>query len=119
MIRLLLITLILLLTSCEQSERRKLEGSIDRVEEEIVTVVNFHDDIVSLRIAYADHHGIPAHQVPNGLQGFAVWSEWVNQEPDNVEYDCVIHTIEPIRVDDKHTKTLGHEMLHCLYGTYH
>jgi len=117
MIRLLLITLSLLLVSCEQSET--LEGSIDRVEKEVVTVVNFYDDLVSLRIAYADHHGIPAHQVPNGLQGFAVWSEWVNQEPDNVEYDCVIHTMKPRRVDDRYTKTLGHEMLHCLYGTYH
>lgn len=119
MLRLLTISLIVLsLTSCD-TRKESVEGSIDRAGQEIRTTVHFHENSVDLKLAYAEVHGIKPHQVPSGLAGFAVWSEWLFEEPENAEYDCIIHTVEPRRVNDNNTLTLGHEMLHCLYGSYH
>lgn len=35
------------------------------------------------------------------------------------EYICRIVTLKPRDVDDRRTATLGHELLHCLFGEYH
>jgi hypothetical protein len=43
------------------------------------------------------------------------WSGWDREEP----YECEIHIVAPTRIDDEDTLTLGHEMSHCLYGSYH
>lgn len=43
------------------------------------------------------------------------WAGWSKQEP----YQCVIHIKPPTRINDSDTLTLGHEMAHCLYGSYH
>lgn len=43
------------------------------------------------------------------------WSGWDREEP----FECVIHIKPPKRIDDEDTLTLGHEMSHCLYGSYH
>lgn len=110
--------LVFSLTSCD-SRKEGIEGSIDRVGQEIRTTVTFHENSVDLKLAYAEVHDIKPHEVPTGLEGFAVWYEWKNQEPENAEHECIIHTVEPRRVDDNNTLTLGHEMLHCLYGSYH
>jgi hypothetical protein len=32
---------------------------------------------------------------------------------------CEIHAMRPARVDDDRTTTVGHEYLHCLWGSYH
>lgn len=33
--------------------------------------------------------------------------------------ECVVHALRPERLDDARTATLGHEVLHCLWGSYH
>ena len=43
------------------------------------------------------------------------WSGWDKEEP----YQCEIHIKPPKYVDDDDTLTLGHELAHCLYGSYH
>jgi len=110
--------LVFSLTSCD-SRKEGIEGSIDRVGEDMRTTVHFHENRVDLKLAYAEVHDIKPHEVPAGLEGFAVWYEWKNKKPENAENECTIHTVEPRRVDDTNTLTLGHEMLHCLYGSYH
>ena len=32
---------------------------------------------------------------------------------------CLVYQLKPSRVDDDATLTLGHEILHCVYGKYH
>ena len=46
-----------------------------------------------------------------GIQGQALYSLDDNK--------CEIIIYEPRKVDDEATLTLGHELMHCLYGDYH
>lgn len=46
-----------------------------------------------------------------GIQGQALYS------PNDNKCEIVIY--EPKNVDDEATLTLGHELMHCLYGNYH
>ena len=46
-----------------------------------------------------------------GIQGQALYS------PNDNKCEIVIY--KPQRVDDEATLTLGHELMHCLYGNYH
>ena len=46
-----------------------------------------------------------------GIQGQALYSPNDNR--------CEIIIYEPKKVDDEATLTLGHELMHCLYGDYH
>lgn len=52
-----------------------------------------------------------AWKYEEGLQGQALYSTNDNK--------CEIIIYRPRRVDDKATLTLGHELMHCLYGDYH
>ena len=38
---------------------------------------------------------------------------------DDGTVHCTIMAVRPVKVDDKHTKILGHEVLHGLLGRYH
>lgn len=107
-----------MITACT-TEDPIIEGSIDRVGQEIKVTTHFYDNPSDLRRKYAIVHNVSLRLVDNGLQGFAVWHEWPNGEPENTEFECQIHSIKPKRIDDRHVTTLGHELLHCLYGTYH
>ncbi len=105
-------------TSCS-SDRPPVQGSIDRAGKPIEVTVLFYDSVREVRDAYALAHSVSPNTVDGGLQGFAQWPEWRGEEPADAGYECTIHTVRPQRVDDRHTLTLGHEMLHCLLGTYH
>ena len=52
-----------------------------------------------------------AWQYEEGLRGQTLYSAG-----DNV---CDIIVREPTSLDDDATRTLGHELMHCLYGDYH
>jgi hypothetical protein len=114
---LLSLIIVLCVVSCS-SDEPTLNGSIDRVGEEIRVTVHFHDDNTTIRQLYALTNNISYRNTSPNLKGFAIWHEW-SVEPMNVEYECIIHTLRPRRIDDDNTLTLGHELLHCLYGTYH
>ena len=54
--------------------------------------------------------------------GFAAWSEQRTPDGILIETDknsCVIHTFQPKRQNDQLVRTMGHELLHCIYGSYH
>jgi hypothetical protein len=114
---LLSLLIVMCVISCT-SDESAIEGSIDRVGEEIRVTVHFYDDNRAIRQHYAAVNGISYRNTPANIQGFAVWHEWI-EEPANVGHFCTIHTLRPKRIDDNNTLTLGHELLHCLYGTYH
>lgn len=109
---------ILAVTACEQQEP-ELTGSIDREGQPLQVTVYFHDSKQDIRKSYAQVHGVSLQGVSQGLEGFAVWPEWRGTEPQDAEYTCDVYVQRPRNIDDTHTLTLGHEMLHCLIGSYH
>lgn len=115
---LIIVVLMSGVTSCS-SEREPVQGSIDRTGQPIVVTTYFYDNVREVQAMYAQVHDVPRRDIPDGLQGFARWPEWTQAEPENAVYECEIHTVRPQRVDDRHTLTLGHELLHCIIGTYH
>jgi len=44
---------------------------------------------------------------------------WVEPPDENGRVVCTITTAGPRLVDDVWSDTIGHEVLHCLYGDYH
>lgn len=48
------------------------------------------------------------------VRGQAFWYE----KPENPN-ECTIHVLEPNRVDGDITTSWGHELMHCVYGSYH
>ena len=118
-----LIITLLFLVSCD-GQKSNIKPTIDRVDKDISVRVIFHETDESLEEAYRQHLNL-SQRVPIPEQwGFAHWNEWRDidgnyMEPDNAQFRCTIHTFTPRRQDDQHVTTLGHELLHCLYGSYH
>ena len=48
------------------------------------------------------------------IEGCALFMRYQNGTSD-----CEVNIVQPKYVDDEHTLTLGHEVLHCVYGLYH
>ena len=114
---LIIIAASLVLTSCENGEQ--VEPTFDRSGLIVETKVTVYDRLRDMHNAYKDVHDLPNSHDLTGLQGFAVWYEFPNGKPKDENYTCEIHIVRPTRVDDTRTLTLGHEMLHCIYGSYH
>jgi len=95
------------LTACQST----IESSLPVKEE-------FNRDGKEIRLTvhtYKNGRELNKH-VPNpskGLNGQAVYAH-----ADNI---CDIHAKKPknVKLDDEYAKTLGHELMHCLYGDYH
>lgn len=119
----LLIVIALFLVSCGE-QQSNIEPTIDRIDQDIKVRVIFHDTTDSLEEAYRVAHNLN-NRVPVPEQwGFARWNEWRDSdgnyvEPPDAEYWCTIHTFRPRRQNDQHVTTLGHELLHCVYGSFH
>lgn len=107
----------LLLKGCEQGEQ--IVPTFDRTGSVVNVTVEIYDTVRQVQDHYRQVHKLPRSHDLTGLQGFAVWYEWPSGKPENTEYTCDIHVAQPHRVDDNNTLTLGHEFLHCIYGSYH
>lgn len=97
-----LLTIALLLSSCG-NERPLVKKDFDKTREELILTVTTYDSLSKLN----DNVKKPAL----GLKGQA-------HLLGNV---CDIKVYEPrtLREDDEFALTLGHELMHCLYGNYH
>lgn len=113
---------IVLLSACEPRKER-VEKVHDRTGHPIIVTVHIYDTQRELDQAYRDLHGISRRDDHDRRYGFAVWPEWRDRDGNPVneggEWTCEIHILEPRFVDDDRTLTLGHEMVHCIYGSYH
>lgn len=119
-----IIIFLLLLGGCDNITNQPLNGSIDRTGKQIITTIYFYDTLQEVHDKYREIHNLPKDAKLQGLQGFARWPEFRDEEGKPIERDnqsltCVIHTLKPTKIDDDATLTLGHEMLHCIIGTYH
>lgn len=108
---------------CEPS-REPVNPTTDREGHPVPVTVYFYDSAREVTIKYREIHGIARSEKIATRHGFAIWPEWRDTQtgealefPD--QYECEIHTVRPTRVDDIATLTLGHEVLHCIYGSYH
>lgn len=113
-ILLLIVTLMIVvfigLNACsDQNNIKPIKGDLDRIGQDLIITVKLYEtqkELINARVEIE-----PSFDKRQNLQGFAIWSP-----NDNV---CAIYTLKPRRIDDDRTTTLGHEMLHCLIGTYH
>lgn len=96
-------------------QQTKMDKPFDRSGEILqVKVMTFTTYRAMYKAIEANH---PWFEIPDGLRGLALWVEDEYGNPASDE--CLIYVLEPMHIDDERTTTLGHEMNHCLYGSFH
>jgi hypothetical protein len=118
----LLSCLLILVAGC--SPESNIKPTIDRVGENISVQVIFHDNRASLEEAYRVSNNLASTDPVPEQWGFSVWNMWLDADGNQVDlpgrdYRCTVHSFHPKSIDDQHVRTLGHELLHCVYGSYH
>jgi len=104
----------LFLVSCDPSTS-KLPEDFDRSGEAVHITVIFHPNQQAVDKAYVEEFGRARNESNINRLGFAVWAN-----PGNKPYWCRIHAQKPTKVNgDEKMDTLGHELLHCMIGTFH
>jgi hypothetical protein len=122
--KILILTCALLFGCSPDDSPSNITPSIDRVGQEMTVKVFFYPDSTSLEEAYRTVNNLSARVPVPEQWGFARWNEWRAPsgeyiEPNSPRYWCNIYTMTPKRREDQHVLTLGHELLHCVYGSYH
>jgi hypothetical protein len=101
---LFVITLVVSLISCGKPP---MEKDLNRENE--ILEIHFH--------AFKDEKSMITHlrnegyDTPDNLLGFSIWSPQDN--------NCDVYYVTPRGVDDRNMLTLGHEVAHCIYGSFH
>lgn len=112
----------LLLVACEP-RKEPIEKAHDRTGTPIEMTVHVYQTQRELDEAYRRIHNVRRQDDPDSRHGFALWPEWRdvdgNAVNDGGKWTCDVHILEPKYIDDERTLTLGHEMVHCIYGSYH
>jgi hypothetical protein len=122
--KLLLIPLLLILGCSPESD---IKPTMDRTNQDIRIRVIFHETQVSLEEAYRIANNLPSRTPVPEQWGFAAWNQWrdprtgnfIDIIPPGQEYWCNIHAFRPKNQADQRVLTLGHELLHCVYGSFH
>jgi hypothetical protein len=71
---------------------------------------------VTIRVHwYDDARDIPRTEYRTTNAGLAV----LKRRTDTGEYVCDVHVVRPRFIDSSKVSTVGHEVLHCLWGNYH
>lgn len=107
--------LALFLTSCDNDGSSGLPEDFDRSEETVEITVIWHKSQQGVDSAFVEEFGRARNESSINRLGFAVWAN-----PSKKPYWCRIHAVKPTRVqNDEKMDTLGHELLHCMIGTFH
>ena len=101
----------LLIVSCEPSPEKKISGTQDYSNVQFPLTVYTYENNSELNKAVKDKSG---HGQP--VEGLSLW--FLTKKTNQMSR-CEIHVVVPNGVDDNHTMTWGHELVHCVYGTYH
>jgi hypothetical protein len=105
------IGLALALTACEPEKQYvPMQKEHNRTGQPMTVTVYEYSSYRDVTTALQKFHG-RRNKVDNSLG----WAAWDLQAP----YQCEIHIKPPDKIDDDDVLTLGHEMAHCLYGSYH
>jgi hypothetical protein len=110
-----LILATLFIVSCEPDGTSGLPEDFDRSNEVIEVTVIWHKSQQAVDSAYVEEFGRARNESAINRLGFAVWAD-----PSRDPKWCRIHAVKPTRVkNDEKMDTLGHELLHCVIGTFH
>lgn len=113
---------LLLLSSCDNPSSN-IEKNLDRTGVPISVTVYYFETEYELKKAYQKANNLKGISNIPDQYGFAQWPEWKDAEGNNVEkpenFRCDIYVLQPKRQDDNNVLTLGHELMHCLHGSYH
>lgn len=110
----LIILTSLFMVSCDPAPKA-LPEDFDRSGEEMRITVIFHPTQAAVDRAFVEEFGRAPNERRINRLGFAVWAN-----PGNKPYWCRIHAQKPTKVtNDEKMETLGHELTHCLIGTFH
>lgn len=96
-----IVFLILLPLGC--GDKSAINKDFNRENKELIVKVSIVTSVKEMKAR--------AWNYEDGIQGQALYS------PDDNKCEIIIY--KPKRVDDEATLTLGHELMHCLYGNYH
>lgn len=100
------------LVSC--SEKQEIEKTHDWTYEPIEVVVHVYPSEKEVTESYWLLHEEKYGKVTDDFERYG-WAGW-NEESNY----CEIHTVDVKNKNDKAAiETLGHEMVHCLYGSWH
>lgn len=89
-------------------QRPPIIETFDRTGEVIYLTVNLYDN---QRDMVRDISKFLGYDVDPDHLGISIYSPDDNQ--------CMVFSLKPRYVDDERTLTLGHEILHCIYGEVH
>lgn len=101
------IIILLLLVSYSGTKPPVIE-TFDRTGEVIYLTVNLYDNQSDM---VRDINEFLGYEVDPDHLGISIYSPDDNQ--------CMVFSLKPRYVDDERTLTLGHEILHCIYGEVH
>lgn len=106
----LIILICLFMTGCDKAGEG-LDKQFDRSGQPLEIAVFVYPTRKDMQRAYQERMGGPLDLSRQG------WSEW---SPDHPEWGCRIHVVEiPGITSNSRMSTWGHELAHCLYGSYH
>lgn len=122
MVKLLVVGMFGMLFGCAPDSN--INNTFDREGKQLQVTVTFYDTRKQIEEAYRKANNLNSSVFVEEQWGFAQWVEWKDAEGNAVElssgpYICNIHAFQPRRIDDQAVLTLGHELLHCVYGSYH
>jgi hypothetical protein len=104
----------ILIVSCDgKKQGEPMKKEYNRSGQLIEVVVIEHASYEELQQAFVERNARYGVDIPPF--GQVGWSAWSTDPP----YQCEVHVVAPKYIDDEETLTLGHEMAHCLYGSFH
>lgn len=110
--KILLVIVVLIMVSCEPSpDGKKISGTQDYSGTQFPITVYTYDNTKDLNKAIKKKK---SHK--RKVEGFSLW---VLSKKSGEMTRCEIHVVVPRNVADEHMTTWGHELAHCVYGTYH
>ena len=104
MFRSLVLGCVLVLTACSPP----IEESFDRTGEELIITIYLSKTDKDMYDLLLKKKG---YEAPENLLGVAFYSYSDNE--------CQIFALKPTTLDSNKTMTVGHELLHCIYGKLH
>lgn len=103
---------LLFLSSCGE-KGGKIEGSHNYENKQFPITVHVYENKSDLQKALREK-GLDNRRNVSGKSSWSITSDM------KVLYDCDIYVVKPNGVEDKdNLHTWGHELAHCVYGTYH
>ena len=109
----LIIGTVLFLASCEQKVYTPMQKEHNRTGKPMTVTVYEHPSYGDVTRALQRFQR--ENKQPRTTDQSLGWAAWDLHEP----YQCDIHIKPPDNINDDDVMTLGHEMAHCLYGSYH